>query len=156
VATDVPATCRPMELWIAEGADGVFAQSRITPIRNAQDALTHKEEAVYDALWGKPSSAVEPSRLVKIGYRDLGEKSRVARRTLVRLVDRLIEKGFISIEAKADAATITPTTYRVLSYASIRKFQRESGRHWVLRTGTGVFYARRLEPVASSSLATDD
>src|SRR5581483_4817986 len=42
-----------ISVWTAEGIGGVFPSSRRRPIRQAQDVLTHAEEAVYDVLWGK-------------------------------------------------------------------------------------------------------
>ena len=138
------------DLWTAEGASGVFTSSRISRIQQAQDALTHREEKVYDILWGVKS--VEISRLSQIGYTELARRARVDRRTVIRLVERLIDKGYISVAKGADPRTITATVYRVLSYGSVLKFQKETGRLWILKTGTGVFYARRLSgPVDSSS-----
>src|SRR6516225_2798006 len=85
-----PSTVEPMtattvkaaHLWLAEGAGGIFTSSRLRRITCAQDALTHVEEAVYDALWGsnkKPEQ--EQHRLTQIGYSELARKSRVSKRT---------------------------------------------------------------------------
>src|SRR5215471_4528453 len=50
-AVNSPLSTVP-EMWIAEGANGFFSRSRISRIHHAQDALTHREEKVYDVLWG--------------------------------------------------------------------------------------------------------
>ena len=59
-------------MWLAEGANGYFSRSRISRIHYAQDALTHREEKVYDVLWGGKTQPPEESRSVKIGYTELG------------------------------------------------------------------------------------
>ena len=87
-------------MWLAEGANGFFSRSRISRIQYAQDALTHREEKVYDVLWGGKTQAPEASRLAQIGYIELARKARVDRRTVVRLVDRLLEKGYIRVETE--------------------------------------------------------
>ena len=131
--------------WTAEGAGGVFTSSRIKKIERAQDALTHVEEAVYDALWGpKRTAAPEPFRLSQIGYSELAKRSRVSKRSIQSVIDRLVEKRFIEIDTAADITTRKPTIYRVLGYAAVLKFLRDSGRTFVVRTGRGVFYAHRL------------
>src|SRR5215831_19191273 len=66
-------------LWEAEGAEGVFTSSRVRRVLNAQDALTHVEEAVYDILWGpKRKGEQEEYRLTRMGYAELSSKSRVS------------------------------------------------------------------------------
>jgi len=44
----------------------------------------------------------------------------------------------------------------VFSYGAILKAQREAGKVWVLKTGTGVFFARLWRPVVNSPLSPDD
>jgi DNA-binding MarR family transcriptional regulator len=144
------------EMWTAEGAGGFFSKSRISRIRYAQDALTHREEKVYDVLWGGKTQTHEASRLAQIGSAELARKARVARRTVVRLIDRLLEKGYIRVEVQPVSNTATSTVYRVLSYGAILKAQREAGKLWVLKTGTGVFFARQHVPGVSRSSSPDD
>jgi predicted transcriptional regulator len=140
----LPATVEDDELWRAEGAPGFFSSSRIRRITDAQQALTHVEEAVYDVLWGpKKKGELETCRLAQVGYAELAAKSRVSKRTIQSIIDRLLEKRFIRIEKPADIMRRAPTVYRVFSYAAMRKHQRDTGRNWVVRTGKGVFYARR-------------
>jgi hypothetical protein len=131
-------------LWIAEGAGGVFTSSRIKRVERAQDALTHVEEAVYDALWGPKKPNPEPHRLAQMGYSELAKRSRVSKRSIQSVIDRLLEKRFIEVETAADIASRKPTIYRVLGYSTVLKLLRDTDRLNVLRTGRGVFYAHRL------------
>ena len=144
-------------LWVAENGAGVFTSSRIRRILRAQDALTHIEEAVYDALWGTKKDP-EPCRLVQIGYAELAKRSRVSKRGIQRVTDRLLEKHFIEVEKPADISTRQPTTYKVFGYSSVLKFLRETGRLHVVRTGKGVFYAHKVDQptVDDSSSSTVD
>jgi hypothetical protein len=143
-------------MWIAEEANGFFSRSRISRIHYAQDALTHREEKVYDVLWGGKTQPPEESRSVKIGYTELARKARVDWRTAVRLVRRLSDKGYIQVESGGGEDGKTATVYRVFSYGAILKAQKEAGKVWVLKTGTGVFFAQRVETVVSRSLSTVD
>jgi len=140
------STVEDRPLWRGEGADGIFALSRVRKILRAQDALTHVEEAVYDILWGskKRNEEGEEERLAQMGYAELADKSRVSKRTIQSVVERLIEKGFIRIQETADIYHRKPTVYRVLGYGAVLRWMRSTGRRWVLRTGRGVFYAQML------------
>src|SRR5215471_11503776 len=84
-AVNSPLSTVP-EMWIAEGANGFFSRSRISRIHHAQDALTHREEKVYDVLWGSKTQPAEESRMVQVGYTELAKKARVDWRTVVRLI----------------------------------------------------------------------
>ena len=149
VEDDPTSTVGINDLWRAEGANGVFTSSRIVRITEAQQSMTHVEEAVYDVLWGgaKKKGEVELFRLSQMGYGELSEKARTTKRTIQNIINRLIDKHIIAIETEADILHRKSTVYRVFSYASIRKYQRESGRNWIVRTGRGgVFYAQKLAP----------
>lgn len=131
--------------WMAEGAPGVFTTSRVRPVVRAQDSLTHVEEAVYDVLWGpKRKGEQEEHRTVRMGYAELAAKSRVSKRTIQAVVDRLIDKRFITIAQRADIYHRTATVYQVRCYVVALAAQRAEGKVFVLRTGRGVFFARRL------------
>src|SRR6476661_5106775 len=132
------------QLWVAEGVGGVFTSSRVKEIRQAQDALTHVEEAVYDALWGPKNTRTEPYRLCQMGYTDLARRSRVSKRSIQSVIVRLSEKQFIRVETPPDISRRQSTVYRVLGYAAALKQMRDSGRNFVVRTGKGVFYASLL------------
>jgi len=61
------------------------------------------------------------------------------------IIPRLVEKGFIEITAPADPNRRLGTEYRVFSYGAVLEQQRRRGRHWVLRSGNGVFYVRPVK-----------
>jgi DNA-binding MarR family transcriptional regulator len=148
-----PSTVEGRDLWTVEGGEGVFTRSRLRRITVAQDALTHVEESVYDALWGvKKKAEQETHRLAQMGYSELAKKSRVSKRTIQSIVDRLIQKNFIQIEVPADILRRQPTVYKVLGYAAILKHQRDTGRQWVIQTGRGIFYAQKLSSTVEARL----
>ena len=131
--------------WTAEGAPGVFMASRVRPVVLAQDSLTHVEETVYDVLWGpKRKGEQEEQRTVSMGYAELAAKSRVSKRTIQSVMGRLIDKRFITIVKGADIYHRKAAVYQVRGYAAAIAAQRREGKAWVLRTGTGVFFAHQL------------
>jgi hypothetical protein len=141
-------------LWTAEGAEGVFTSSRVKRIVHAEEALTPVEQAVYDALWGDADKGQEPHRLAQMGYSELAKRSRVSKRSIQSVIDRLLEKRFIEIHRHADITCRKPTVYRVLGYAAVMKFLQDSGRDYAVRTGRGIFYARRLAYTVGGALAS--
>jgi hypothetical protein len=141
--------------WVADGVGGLFSRSRIKRISQAQDALTHVEEAVYDALWGpKKKEAAENHRLAQMGYAELAKKARVSKRSIQSVIDRLIAKLFLDIEAPADIFRRKPTVYRVYSYAAILKRLRENGHVHTVQTGRGIFYAHAASTVEAGIAST--
>jgi hypothetical protein len=81
-----------------------------------------------------------------MGYAELARKARVSKRTIQSVVGRLIEKRFISIVTNADIYHRKPAVYQVRGYVAALTIQRAEGKTWILRTGNGVFFARRLSP----------
>lgn len=149
-----PSRSQTQRLWIADGAGGVFTESRVRKIQRVQDALTHIEEAVYDALWGSKKDITDTERLCKMGYTELAQRSRVSKRSIQSVIDRLIEKNIIEIATPADISRRQATIYRVPSYSTILKQMREHGRHYVVRTGKGVFFAAPLSTVDATLPST--
>jgi predicted transcriptional regulator len=143
-------------LWQAENG-ALFPSSRVRHVDRAQDALTHIEESVYNFLWG--AKTAEPYKLAEAGYAEISRSARIAKRNAPVVIDRLIEKGYISIERQADIWTRRPTQYRVLGYRAILDELDRRGRRWVVRSGNGVLFAKRLEmrpTVDASSTSTVD
>ncbi|HEY6291046.1 MAG TPA: hypothetical protein VI455_05715 [Terriglobia bacterium] len=140
---DGPASTVEDGYWKAEGVPGIFTASRVRSVMRAQDSLTHVEETVYDVLWGPKRKGDQPEeyRTVSMGYAELAVKARVSKRTIQSVVGRLIDKRFIAIVKGADIYHRKAAVYQVRGYAAAMAVQRGEGKIWVLRTGTGVFFA---------------
>jgi predicted transcriptional regulator len=134
---------KPKDLRLFQSEDGsLFPAKRARRIQLAQDALTHVEETVYDILWGSKTSSGDRSRAIRIGYDRLAALARINEKSVRNIIPRLIQKGFISILTPADPNRRLGTEYRVLSYSAVLEDQQQRGRHWIVRTGKGVFYAQ--------------
>jgi len=140
-----------LSLWTTEEGD-LVPGSRVKRIRLAQDALNSSEESVYDTLWNaKAATESDGARIVQAGYDFLMKKTRLSKKTIQRIVDRLIVKDFIAIERPADIYQRTPTVYRVFSYRQVLERQSAKGRFHVVKIGPGLLYAHestvdRLNP----------
>lgn len=129
-----------------EGIGGVFPGSRLREIRNAQDVLTHTEEKVYDIFWGNKDQSRDREQIVRKGYDAAAKEARITKRNIVNIIHRLIDKGFLEVVAPPVVyGGRAPATYKVLSHNAVRENQKRSGRQWVIRVGSGVGYASRVE-----------
>lgn len=136
----------PQSFWLTEAGEFVPA-SRIKRIRLAQDVLSPAEEAVYDTLWGVrggPREERENYRIAQAGYDYLMKRTRLSKKTIQRIVDRLIDKGFIAIDKPADIYQRTSTIYRVYTYRAVLDRQAERGRFHVAKIGPGFVYVREM------------
>src|ERR1035441_9285513 len=90
-------------LWITEQGD-LVPQARVKRIRLAQDVINSAEESVYDTLWAAKSQTDEreASRIVQAGYDYLVKRTRLSKKTIQRIIAKLIDKDFIAIERPAD------------------------------------------------------
>lgn len=164
----------PVSLWLTESGE-LVPVSRVKRIRLAQDVLSPAEESVYDTLWGVRSSGVTPvsreeresHRIVQAGYDFLMKRTRLSKKTIQRIVDRLIDKGFIAIEKPADIYQRSSTVYRVFAYRAVLDRQAQRGRFHVAKIGPGFVYVREvadprlavgsnLSTVGGSAMATVD
>ena len=131
-------------MWVTEGGDLIPA-SRVKPIRLLQDILNAAEQAVYESLWNHVEAVPqEQSRLVQAGYHPLMKNTHLSKKTIQRVIDRLITKDFISVERPADIYERRPTLYRVFSFSGILTRLEARGRLHAARIGPGVVYARPL------------
>src|SRR6185369_213356 len=87
----------------------------------------------------------ESSRVVQAGYDYLGRKTRLAKKTIQRIVAKLIDKDFIAIERPADIYERTSTVYRVFSYKAVLERHVQKGRSHVAKMGPGFSYVRPLQ-----------
>jgi hypothetical protein len=141
-----------VDLWTAKGIGGAFPGSRLREIRNAQDVLTPTEEKVYEVFWGSKDPSHDRERIVTKGYDAAAKEARITKRNIVNIVHRLLDKGFLELVAPPVVyGRRTPATYRVLSYPVVRENQKRNGHEWVIRVGSGVGYACKIEPGARES-----
>jgi len=130
-------------LWSAEGNAGVFPHSRVRRILRAEDVLTRTEQAVYDILWG-PQDGADRERLSSAGYDVLARQAGVTKMNAKRILERLIDKGFLKVESLPDTLRRIPTRYRVYSYAAALDHMARRQRTHVVRTGNGILFAHEL------------
>jgi len=148
-----------LPLWMTEEGELVPA-SRVKRIRLAQDVLSSGEESVYDALWNAKTAVrqeVDSARIVQAGYDFLMKRTRFSKKTIQRIVDRLIDKDFIAIERPADIYQRTATVYRVFGYRLVLERQAARKRFHVVKIGPGLLYAHlrsNLSTVGSSDGTT--
>jgi len=143
----VPAgKSRRIVFWITENGD-LVPQGRVKRISIAQDVINSAEESVYDTLWTAKSAQTEEresSRVVQAGYAYLGKKTRLSKKTIQRIVAKLIDKDFIAIERPADIYERSSTVYRVFSYKAVLERHARKGRTHVAKMGPGFSYVRLL------------
>lgn len=148
-----PKPASTHKLWITENGD-LVADARVRKIRLAQDVINSAEENVYDTLWNAKliqTDEREACRLVQAGYDYLVKRTRLARKTIQRIVAKLLEKDFIAIETRADIYQRSATVYRVFSYKAVLEKHLKKGRLYVAKMGPGFSYARLLESVPQSA-----
>ncbi len=140
---------RELKLWVTEDGD-LVPQSRVRRIRIAQDVVNSAEEAVYDTLWNTKTvlnvaESGDSARIVQAGYDYLGKRTRLSKKTIQRVIDRLINKDFIAIEKPADIYRRIPTVYRVFDYRTILAHHLRRGRTHVAKIGPGFTYAHPID-----------
>lgn len=133
-------------LWITEGGD-LVPQGRVKKIKLAQDVINSAEECVYDTLWNADILQVDEkdsSRLVQAGYDYLVKRTRLSRKTIQRIIAKLLDKDFIAIETRADIYQRSSTVYRVHNYRTVLDKHIKRGRLHVAKIGPGFAYAQPL------------
>ena len=139
----------PLNLWVTDDGD-LVSQSRVRRIRIAQDVVNSAEEAVYDTLWNTKiaqdaAASGDSARIVQAGYDYLMRRTRLSKKTIQRVIDRLIHKDFIAIEKPADIYRRIPTVYRVFDYRAILAHHVRKGRTHVAKIGPGFTYAHPID-----------
>ena len=152
VATVVVST--PLSLgpiWVSEEGDYI-PPKKVRKVRYAQDALSAAEESVYDLLWSqKGANRDEPSRIVQAGYDFIMKRTRLSKKTVQRIIDKLTDKDFIAIEVPADIYRRLPTTYRVFGYRAVLDRMAAKNRLYVAKIGPGIVYVRQLAGLGDST-----
>lgn len=141
------------DYWFTEEGQPVKAR-QVRRLITAQDAINSYEESVYNALWNArvvwTDSSDPDCRIVQAGYDYICKKTRLAKKSIQRLVARLLDKDFLSIEKPADIYLRTSTVYRVRNYRQVLKIHSERGREYVAKIGIGMAYVRRTKLNAST------
>lgn len=135
-------------LWITESGD-VVPRARVYPIRLARDVINAAEESVYQTLSNAeplPDSEGGESILVQAGYDYLAKQTRLSKKTIQRIVAKLIDKDFIAIEQPADIYRRASTVYRVFSRKMVLERHARKGRAHVAKMGPGFSYVRPGRP----------
>src|ERR1700752_1772609 len=81
-------------LWITEQGV-VVSGKRVRPIRQAQDVINSPEEALFNARWRAVTVQAhdgEPRTVVRRGYDYLAKNTRLSKRTIQRIIPKLIHK----------------------------------------------------------------
>jgi predicted transcriptional regulator len=148
----------PVNLWVTDDGD-LVSQSRVRRIRIAQDVVNSAEEAVYNTLWNTKTaqdaaSSGDSARIVQAGYDYLMKRTRLSKKTIQRVIDRLIHKDFIAIEKPADIYRRIPTVYRVFDYRAILAHHLRKGRTHVAKIGPGFTYARPIDDPRHTTVET--
>ena len=133
-----------VKLW--QTADGeLVPDGRVKQIRRAQDVINSAEESVYNTLWRDPNGKEDGSaRIIQAGYDYLTKQTRLARKTIQRIVAKLIDKNFIEIAKPADIYQRTSTVYRVFNYRTVLDRHQALGRKHVAKVGPGFSYVWEL------------
>ena len=146
----------PVNFWVTDDGD-LVSQSRVRRIRIAQDVVNSAEEAVYDTLWNTKTAqdtatSGDSARIVQAGYDYLMRRTRLSKKTIQRVIDRLIHKDFIAIEKPADIYRRIPTVYRVFDYRAILAHHLRKGRTHVAKIGPGFTYAHPIDDPRQTSV----
>ena len=140
---------RGTAFWITEEGS-LVPEGRVRQIRVARDVISWAEESVYDTLWtactGDHSDG-DLSRVVQAGYDYLVKHTELSKRTIQRIVEKLIDKDVIAIERPADIYQRSSTVYRVFSYQTVLDRHIEKGRLHVAKLGPGFSYVRPLSEI---------
>lgn len=142
VDTSLPPLAGP--LWVSEEGSYI-PPKKVRRVRSAQDALSSAEQAVYELLWSQPGALGDASsRTVQAGYDFIVKRARLSKKTVQRIVAKLIEKDFLAIEIPADIYTRTSTTYRVYSQRAVLDRMTARNRLFVAKVGPGVVHVRPM------------
>ena len=142
VAIPNPSTLAISRVWVTDSGEVVPA-ARVRLLRHAAEALTPAERAVFDTLRSAPALIEGPaSRTVRAGYDYLVKSTGLSRKTIQRIIDRLIAKQFIDIDQLADMYQRLGTVYRVHSLESVMCRLTRQGLTRIAKIGPGVAFVR--------------
>lgn len=130
-------SCR---FWQTETGEMV-PRSRVRAILSIDDVMSAAEKVVHRALCANSTPAAQGDHLCEMGYEHLCRQTQLSRKTVQRVVDKLVEKDLVAIQGQADIYTRRPTLYRVFSPAEALARMVGRNRLFVAKIGPGFVYA---------------
>lgn len=128
-------------VWITETGE-LVPQARVRRINALADVLNEAEQAVYDALRTQGMPTAEGDRVTEMGYEPLGRQTGLARKTIQRVVAKLVAKDTVAIERPADIYSRRPTQYRIFSpAAALRRMIQRQHTH-TAKIGPGFVFVQ--------------
>ena len=127
-------------IWVSE--DGAYVPpKKVRRIDSALDALSAAEQSVYEFLAGLQAEGRE---VAQAGYDLIMKRTGLSKKTVQRIIDKLIDKDFIAIEIPADIYRRTSTVYRVFPYDAVLARHARKDRLYIAKIGPGKVYVRQL------------
>jgi predicted transcriptional regulator len=133
--------------WVTEGGEAVPA-ARVRPIRTLQDVLNEAEQAVYDAL----GAGAAGETVTEMGYDQLARATGLARKTVQRVVAKLVQKDAVAVERPADIYARRPTLYRIFPPAAALERMAIQKKTHIAKIGPGFVFVRRGEGLNLSTV----
>ena len=156
-STHPTASGQPARKWITEDGQ-IVSERQVRPFRLAQDALNANERALYSVLWNSREARIDPTdqntKIVRAGYETLAKQTNMAKKTIQRLIPRLINKNFIEVNENPNFFNRTAAAYRVFTFKRVLEICAEQGRGHVAKLGHGVAFAKPYDSVPSGPLPT--
>ncbi|MGJ5820962.1 hypothetical protein [Paludibaculum fermentans] len=137
-AASLLQSCR---FWQTEAGEMV-PRARIRLIQSIDDVMSDAEKVAHQALCAHTTPAPQGDYLCEIGYELLCRQTGLSRKTVQRVVDKLVEKDLVAIQRPADIYTRRPTLYRVFSPAEALARMVRRNRLFVAKIGPGFVYAQ--------------
>lgn len=105
------------------------------PIRCSivQDGHSLTEQAIYQALWDAGRSLPDGDRIVAMSIPAISKRSGIHRRNVATILQRLIDKLAVCVEADERCREGSPRVYRVRSYGRCLDLRSRAGLEWVIR-----------------------
>ena len=147
--------------WMTEQGQ-IVSEKQVRPFKIAQEVLNSNERVLYTVLWNHKEARVDFQdphiRTVRAGYDLLAKQTNLAKKTIQRLIPRLMQKDFIRLNETPDFYNRVATSYQVLSYKRVLEIAAERGRTHVAKLGHGIAFVRKYSqvpsPEAEKSLGT--
>ena len=143
--TSVPSDYGFETRWITEQGQ-IVSEKQVRPFKIAQEVLNSNERILYTVLWNHKEAKIDPhdphTRTVRAGYDLLAKQTNLAKKTIQRLIPRLMQKDFIRLHETPDFYNRVAASYQVFSYKRVLEIAAEQGRTHVANLGHGIAFVR--------------